>query len=608
MALPCASTLRLQQLCTASGLHAAVLLDQALLCWCERWLTLSSIGGMHPDRTGLVANGSQDAAPTSSSDWSALPVGFIGMVLERLDKPVKGVARRVCRAWEFNITGMLQDVTLRLPALRQWCGSAPAAGAAHLWARMPSLTSLDLRHELLPNGNGGDMASALRDAALLLPSASLPMLTKLQLTTCWQDRVELGRGSSRELQPPMHAVPEACLRDAQLLLLLARLPQLTTLSVPRSKITGGGLADALAAGLLSAITTLDMSGVGLSAADLVILGQLPALARLNFAGNGPLLHSGDLAGLLSQASTLCWLSLAGCRLSDQAAAGLEALTSLTYLDISDTAPAPRRQLHGYVGAGAGAGGQAVRRGGGWPLSDTGLAHLAGLTLLQELRLAEQDNLTCNGLALLAPLSASLTALDLSACAWTLLTEGLSQLGNLFPSLTTLDISGAEDDIVSMPGTALASLAALPKLSRLVLRHQFDLTADDLSELAQLPCLTSVDLTGSFLVDDALEALGCLTGLVHLGLGTSLDPAEQRRPSILEPLSALSCLTSLDLRGNSLGALQLGALAPLLPRLRELLLNDNTRAWDVGGGQMATTTEARALVQDSLDVWRTVRAR
>ncbi|PRW57280.1 type I glyceraldehyde-3-phosphate dehydrogenase [Chlorella sorokiniana] len=262
------------------------------------------------------------------------------------------------------------------------------------------------------------------------------------------------------------------------------------------------------------------------------------------------------------------------------------------------------------------------------LTDSCLLAIAeGMPRLSCLGLFESgESVTDDGLAHLARLRGSLTALDLGYSCWCHTSPGLGALLQHMTALRMLNIGGCEgttDAVVGvvaqhcrqlreldvsesqrMTAAGVRQLGALPELQELNLGWNIRLKDEALDNLP--PTLTSLDL--SFcgeLTDRGLAATGRLPALATLTLRKCNRITDQRLTMLpshfntikqgLHKLAACTSLQQLDLSYCQISGAGLAALRPLR-RLSSLVLVDCMRA--ASPPCMALLTE---LAVDTLDL-------
>ncbi|GBF88346.1 hypothetical protein Rsub_01058 [Raphidocelis subcapitata] len=324
------------------------------------------------------------------------------------------------------------------PAAAEGAGAGPAARGAGRSALASELARLPLRRldtdrleELArPGGGATDLAllpglrslrlrvPLLASRSLWLDVASLPALTSLRVDVARAAAACGGRFHLRDALAPLGCLPglrelrlggfhSLCDRD---LALAARLSALTSLHLrlcdgpfhgeeplPGGRVTRDGAA-ALARGA-PRLEFLGLAGAAASRAALAeLLAALRALRGLDLSG----VLEADDALLLSACGPpgglpprLASLRLARCpNVGDAGLAALAArCTGLERLDVSRDARAGGGRT---VGAGI-----VGRGGGGGGVTDSGLAALAALPRLRELRLDGARGVTARGVAALA---------------------------------------------------------------------------------------------------------------------------------------------------------------------------------------------------------------
>ncbi len=233
---------------------------------------------------------------------------------------------------------------------------------------------------------------------------------------------------------------------------LKSLPRLKTLNLAQSRITGAGLA-CLAAS--DGLETLSLSSTRLDDAGMANLRLFPNIESLD---------------------------LAGTDIGDDGLANLENLRQMRSLSIGQMGHVALHSL----GIPLSLGHETPR--GGARITDAGIAHLAGLTKLESLRL---------------------TGIKLSDA-------GLAHLANL-KQLQTLELSGTR------------------------------VTSKGLAGLTQMPQLKSLNLANTDIDDDGLRLLGAITSLERLDLRWT-DVSDDGLPALIR----LSRLRTLLLEGTEVG--------------------------------------------------------
>ncbi|MCL1890309.1 MAG: FHIPEP family type III secretion protein, partial [Desulfovibrionaceae bacterium] len=140
------------------------------------------------------------------------------------------------------------------------------------------------------------------------------------------------------------------------------------------------------------------------------------------------------------------------------------------------------------------------------ITDTGLAHLSGMTHLRKLDLSDSTAITDAGLTHLSGLT-RLRKLDLSG-ATEITDAGLARLSGL-TRLRKLDLSGA----TGITDAGLAHLSGLTRLRKLDLSGATGITDAGLAHLSGLTHLRELDLSGAKRITDA--GLAHLSGLKDL---------------------------------------------------------------------------------------------
>lgn len=162
-----------------------------------------------------------------------------------------------------------------------------------------------------------------------------------------------------------------------------------------------------------------------------------------------------------------------------------------------------------------------------------------------------------------------------------------------------------------PGMLLASLAGSTLRA---LRLWLPLASyQALDPLPQLPALTSLELSGSYLVNRVLPPqLSALTGLLSLGIWGNREPGRQMREAGWAPLQRLSSLTRLDITECDLSFLprQLSSLGALVELCMERNKFDQERSLTVLQHLTSLTMlNARsATAQVRLGSWHLFRCR
>jgi hypothetical protein len=171
--------------------------------------------------------------------------------------------------------------------------------------------------------------------------------------------------------------------------------------------------------------------------------------------------------------------------------------------------------------------EALDLDGAGPISDDGLAHLAGMTEMKRLALGG-TKVTGAGLARLGHMK-KLSVLELDRCP--IHDEGLKRLAG-FTQMTELSLANAE---VSDAG--LIHLAGLTRLTKLDLQSNKGVSKAGLSHLRGMKALRELNLSWGGLEDEGLAHLKGLTSLTRLDL-TATKVTD-------EGLSAVAGLTKLE---------------------------------------------------------------
>jgi hypothetical protein len=226
------------------------------------------------------------------------------------------------------------------------------------------------------------------------------------------------------------------------------------------------------------------------------------------------------------------------------------------------------------------------------LTDEGLAHLARIPSLRELRLPAGPRITDAGLAALACGLPSLRVLSVPWWgAWGNRNDATLASLAKFRALEELDLTGSAG---SRDAEWAERIAEVVTLRRLSLDHCRLVRGGWLAPLARLPALGELSLAG---VEDAdLAPLAASPALRTLRISRS--PA--LTDAGLEPVGSLGGLTSLELDGCG-GVASLAPLAPL-HRLERLVLRGGTALTDEG---LAAVAGLKALTSLDLSGCRSV---
>ncbi|PQO36577.1 hypothetical protein [Blastopirellula marina] len=143
----------------------------------------------------------------------------------------------------------------------------------------------------------------------------------------------------------------------------------------------------------------------------------------------------------------------------------------------------------------------------------------------------------------------------------------------FPNLSQVQIwdSPATD-------TGLESLVAIKNLTDLAIVKMPEATDRSFSQLQKAKRLQSLTLSGTQMTDQSLRAIGQLTGLQHLSIGSSMAQRGVTSDGISQ-LKFHTAMTTLELTGSAIDDRSIETICSL-PRLETLVLN-NTAVTDQG---------------------------
>ena len=268
------------------------------------------------------------------------------------------------------------------------------------------------------------------------------------------------------------------------------------------------------------------------------------------------------AGLahLAHLKNLREVQLDGTRVTDAGLARLATLTGLRRLDVQQKGLSMKEvqteevrkafqeldhlTYHQKVGE--------VMRRRGTAITDAVLAHLAGLTSLQELKIS-LPGITDDGFAHVG----KLTGLRVLEIFNTDVNDaGLARLKGL-TGLRTLSLWGAR-----ITDAGLAHLGRLDRLEVLDLRMSIDVTDRGLSAIGNWKGLRELNLSGTMVTDAGLAHLAGLSGLQKLDLS-----ADEITDAGLEHLRGLRQLRRLDLDNTKVSSEEVAALGESAPTLK-----------------------------------------